>query len=312
MILPRDRRGVALMLVLWLLVVLGAIALGVGALEREEAAVVANARTRVAARYAAESGIVEAKVRLQRALGAARTPRDQVLVFRGLTDPAVAQPEQPLGNARFQTVFVNLNARVDLNEADDAMLRVFFAQVVGQRAVSALVDALEDWKSPASLGRPHWPETTEYARAGSPFRPTHRPLQSLNELTRIAGFSDSIAGLLAPYITVYSDGRIDVNAAPAPVLAAVPGIGPLRARRLVAERTAGAVFESPGAVSSVLQRAGDPGGGASVMHMTAVPHRLLIVSRGWLAGQPLTHEIRAVFDVDAGLLTLRFWTERDL
>jgi len=53
---PLRERGVALMLVLWLIVVLGAIAVGVGALAREESNVVGNVRTRAAARYAAESG----------------------------------------------------------------------------------------------------------------------------------------------------------------------------------------------------------------------------------------------------------------
>ena len=45
-----NRRGVALMLVLWLLVVLGAVAAGVAESSRAEADVVTNLKARAAAR----------------------------------------------------------------------------------------------------------------------------------------------------------------------------------------------------------------------------------------------------------------------
>ena len=52
-----NRRGVALMLVLWLLVLLGAVAAGVAESSRAEVGVVANLKARAAARSGAESGI---------------------------------------------------------------------------------------------------------------------------------------------------------------------------------------------------------------------------------------------------------------
>jgi general secretion pathway protein K len=42
------------------------------------------------------------------------------------------------------------------------------------------------------------------------------------------------------------------------------------------------------------------------------PSRILIVSRGWLDGHPLTHEIEAVYAVAGNALTLVSWRERDL
>jgi len=307
----RERRGVALMLVLWLIVVLGAIAVGVGALAREESNVVGNVRTRAAARYAAESGVLATRVRLQRALRAAQTPQGSILVLRRFTEPPVSGREEVLGATRFQAVVVNLNARLDLNGADGPMLVAFLGQFVGARA-GALADALQDWRDEDDLVRPNGAEAAEYARAGSPFRPTNRPLAGLNELTRILGFSDSLATRLAPYVTVQSDGRVDVNAAPESVLAAVAGVGPAGARLLVSERAQGAIFDSPVMVWSVLRHVGNAWGAADIAHLTTLPRRILVVSRGWETGHPLTHEIQAVFDVDGPVLTLRFWTERDL
>jgi type II secretory pathway component PulK len=42
------------------------------------------------------------------------------------------------------------------------------------------------------------------------------------------------------------------------------------------------------------------------------PSRILVASRGWLDGHPLTHEIQAVYAVVGGELTLVRWRERTL
>src|SRR3989449_9490477 len=163
------------MLVLWLIVVLGAIAVGVGALAREESNVVGNVRTRAAARYAAESAVLATRGRLQRALRAAQPPQDRVLVLRRFTEPPASGREEVLGATRFQAVVVNLNARLDLNGADGPMLVAFLGQFVGARRADALADALQDWRDEGDLVRPNGAEAAEYARLGAPFRPGNRP-----------------------------------------------------------------------------------------------------------------------------------------
>ena len=42
------------------------------------------------------------------------------------------------------------------------------------------------------------------------------------------------------------------------------------------------------------------------------PSRVLVVSRGWLRGHSLTHEIQAVYAIAGNRLTLVQWRERDL
>jgi hypothetical protein len=46
--------------------------------------------------------------------------------------------------------------------------------------------------------------------------------------------------------------------------------------------------------------------------VSTTPGRLLIVSRGWQDGHPLTHEVQAVYAVTGGRLVLQAWQERDL
>jgi len=309
--MARDRRGVALMLVLWLIVVLGTIAVSVAALVRGEATVSANLRARAAARYAAESGIVAATARLTQLLREATTPRDQALVFRRL-DRLLSDIEQErVGAMQFQVAVLDLNARLDLNNADEPTLLAFFGQFAPGPEAERLVHALEDWKDADDDALPGGAEAADYERAGSPFRPANRPLQRLDELTRIKWFSDSLIAAIAPYVTVQGDGRVNLNTAPAPVLAAVMGGDKAAARALLQQREHGDVFT---ALTDVRRTRN----GGDFSQVTTMSRRILFVSRGWSpqGGNPLTHEIQAVYDLDAvrlgqPRLTVRFWTERD-
>ena len=107
----------------------------------------------------------------------------------------------------------------------------------------------------------------------------------------------------APYVTVESDGLVNLNSASEPVLAALPGIGVARARDIVVRRTGGETFTSPAALA-------DPGPAFALLAI--MPSRVLIVSRGWLDGHALTHEIQAVYGIAGTRVYLMTWRERDL
>lgn len=312
-----ERRGVALMLVLWLIVVLGAVAVSVVALSRGETNLVATIRSRTVARYAAESGVVAAAVQLKQLYRESETPQAKTAVFARFESQLAGSGVQSLGAGRYQVAAADLNARIDLNRSDRAMQLGLLQQFFDARKAEELVEALRDWKDEDAVASPYGGEAPEYLRAGSPFVPPNRPLLRLDELTRIRGFTDSIADVLAPYITVHGDGRVNVNTAPFPVLAAVPELGAAGAELFIERRERGEAFESLVAVRDVLFR-GRGQAGVQPGHMTALPTRILIISRGWQEGSPLSHEIQAVFELD-GLqlddgprLLVRYWTERDL
>jgi general secretion pathway protein K len=309
--MTRRRRGVALMLVLWLIVVLGTVATGVVAAAHVETDRVANLRDRVVARYAAESGVAAARARLAGLLGATRSAEEQAMVFRDLEQEFAEMRDVALGSARFSVTVVDLNARVDLNAADDVTLLGFFGQFIGAPAAAALVSAIGDWKDFDDRARPGGAEAADYARVGSPFRPPNHPLRRLDELTRIAGFTDSLASAVAPYVTVAGDGKINVNTAPAPVLAAIPRLGRDGARAVLSWRDGGEVFGTTADVFQAFQSA-HLGNGVAMWTLATTSTRLLVVARGWRPGSALTHEVQAVYDLTGGRLVLRGWTERDL
>jgi type II secretory pathway component PulK len=118
-----SRRGVALILVLGLLLILGGIATDIGRAARLDAGIVESMRARTVARYAAESGIALGL----RELRAHRLPNI---------------PSVSLGDAAFGVVGTNLNARVDLAHADTATIRGLLQQFVAPALATAITREL--------------------------------------------------------------------------------------------------------------------------------------------------------------------------
>jgi len=278
-----DRRGVALIFVLWLLVLLGAIVAEVASQARLEAEILASLRSRTVARYSAESGILAATVRIEALLDSTRSQPERVTTFHELAARLAPLNDVDLGSGRFGVAVVDLNARIDLNRADAATLQGLFRQFITDKHAEEVVDLLKQ-----------------------------APLNRLGELAHIPGIDDSLALAVAPYVTVWSDGFVNINSAPEPVLAALPGISSAMARSAVRRRETGEVFVM--ATDPFGPLGGIPGGVASAPapRLSVMPSRLLIVSRGWQGGHPLSHEIQAVYAVLGARLVLRAWQERDL
>jgi general secretion pathway protein K len=264
------------------------------------------------ARAAAESGLVAAVALLERHMAPAYTPVQRALAFGAVQSELGELREQALGNGRFSVAVTNLSGLLDLNQAGPEALVGLFSQFTSSTAARAIVDALQDWRDPDDLVRPQGAESAAYRRAGSPYIPPNTPLTRVEELRRIRGVSDTLALAVAPYVTVNGDLLVDVNAAPEPVLAAIPGIGSTGARMLVSRRSRGGSFASLAEVYSLLGGEGGRSGAVSIAGLTVAPSRLLLVTRGWMPGHPLTHEIQAGYAMVGPSLVLQSWRERDL
>lgn len=306
-----GERGVALALVLWLVVLLGATAATVVGSTRSASNVLVNARARTIARYAAESGIVAGAALLQQQLITAYTPAQQVLALSGVERAFTELNDVQLGHARFGVALTNTSGLLDLNQAEPAALLGLFSQFTSPVAAGAVVDALLDWRDADELVRPQGAENDTYRQAGSPYLPRNAPLNRLDEFRRVHGVTDAFWLAVAPYVTVDGDLLLDVNAAPEAVLAAVPGIGPTGARSVISHRRQGGVFTSISEVQALLGEAGSRSG-ASISGLVVAPTRMLLVSRGWSPGHPLTHEIEAGYALVGQRLRLQSWRERDL
>ena len=295
-----DRRGVALAVVLAMLVTLGVIAAGMGRAVRLEADTVATLRARTVARYGAESGVVAAEWRIQTLLDSAQSLPDWAAEFQEADAWLRRLGRVTLGDAQFEVAVIDLGARVDLNRSSAGTVRGLLEQFTGQGRAADIVTAIKA-----------------------------RPLYRVGELALIPGVDDELATAVAPYVTVWGDGTVNLNSAPEPVLAAVQEIGKPGARNIIMRRESGEIFDSD---SSILPESGSMAGVPAPEQeedsesepepevapddlgftVSTAPTRLLIIARGWRVGHPLTHEVQAVYAVMETRLTLQIWQERDL
>lgn len=102
-----------------------------------------------------------------------------------------------------------------------------------------LADALADWIDADGIAQPAGgAEDAYYAALGQPYLTANRPLVDLDELALVRGFDPAVRARLAPFVTALpATTALNVNTAPAEVLAAVvAGLDLVATRTLVARR----------------------------------------------------------------------------
>jgi len=326
----RNDRGFILIAVLWLLVAIAAVGLDAGLRGRSERLAVANTVDDSRARAAAYAGAEYARSRLTAAMlaradelrqqvaqqqrnsrgGARGNTRTQSVerLFRSadpMEDPwrdpsGLLMDQISLGDANFRLQVRDTGAAVNLNTADEEMLRNFFAQGVGLDFTDAdrITQAILDWRDEDDIPRVGGGERDVYVDEGLPVLPPNRPFASLDELRFVLGMTPEAFDAAAPHLTLIGSGRINVNAAPEQVLMAVPGMTPGLAGEIIRNRDSGYFPRDtdeflelvPGAVTGSGRRAEQ----ALLARITFATDEVEILSEGWVEGSPVSAIVHLV------------------
>jgi len=220
------QRGVALILVLWVMALM-AILLGSFALmartENLEARHMFDGTT---ARYGAEAG-------LERAVYELRNPD---VTTRWVCD---GRPyEFDFENTHIHLEILDESGKIDLNTADDTLLQSLFMSVgIDQMTAASLSAAIQDWRDGDDIPLPNGAEVDAYKSAGLSYGPRNAPFQTDTEVQQVMGMSYELYQRIEPSITIYS-GSSQPNPAYAPieVLRALPGMTEDLAQQLIAAR----------------------------------------------------------------------------
>ncbi len=210
------QRGVALIVVLWVVALLSLLAASFGLGVRREARLAAYHVGLPQWRAAAEAAVHYAAYRLR------------------LSDPQWRwQVDGRVYHWHWQGLPVELrladeSGKVDLNRAPATLLQVAL-QLAGAEAdqAVALADAILDWRDGDDATRPHGAEAATYAAAGLDYGPANRPFQAVEEVGMVLGMTPALTRALLPWVTIHSH-RQGINPASAPpaLLRALPGIDP--------------------------------------------------------------------------------------
>jgi general secretion pathway protein K len=207
------QRGVALVVVLWVLALMAVLAAGFSRGTRTQARLAFHQVAAAQAQALAEGGVERGVLELLRS-------EDQ----REWRADGTAYPFA-LAGGRVNIAIQDESGKVDLNTAADELLTNLF-QVVGldPDASAALTDAIGDWRDPDNERRLHGAEEADYRAAGLPYGPKNARFDSVDELREVLGVTPALFQRLRPYLTVYSEQRwINPLVASREVLLAVPG-----------------------------------------------------------------------------------------
>ncbi|MGI2323749.1 MULTISPECIES: general secretion pathway protein GspK [unclassified Methylococcus] len=198
----RGQKGMALVLVLWMLTLLMIMAGSFSLTLRRESELVSSVRGTAQARALAEGGLYYAMPML--------VERDPAKRWRTDGTPYSVS----LGTGRLTIRVLDEEGKLDMNAASDAALRELFLRVTGDEDLAQrLSDAIVDWRDPDDLKRPRGAERGDYEAVGR-VGPRNRPFQVTDELMEVLGLTPAVYQRVEPLITVYT-GRDGINPAKA-------------------------------------------------------------------------------------------------
>jgi general secretion pathway protein K len=210
----RGQRGIALVVVLWIVTLL-ALQVSIFNLTVRDAASLAGNEMAAARGEALAAGGVE--------LAAARLAEREISrrwQANGGTQTVA------FGGARLQITITDESSRFDINEIGEELLASLLRPYAGTQAtLAAWVDRVLDWRDTDSDRRPQGAEDQDYRRAGLPYGPRNGPFLDPSELGRVLGMPASVAEALARTVTVYGgEGKINPALAPREALMLLPGV----------------------------------------------------------------------------------------
>jgi general secretion pathway protein K len=219
-----GRRGIAQLLVLWALVLLGTLAMGFSLSMRTEA-------------QAARNGVDDARAYFQARTGLMRTvallstfPLDNVIRME------ISGRE---GDASYEVRVESESGKVDINSVDEELLlEILRKGGLPDDEAEGVRDAILDWRDPDDNTRPAGAEFPHYARLPEPVLPRNGNFLSVEELRYVKGVTPEIfRRFLSRVFTVHGNSpQVNFLYAPEFVLRALPGVSPEAAAQIVARR----------------------------------------------------------------------------
>lgn len=200
-----DQRGMALLLVLWILAVLtvmgGAFALSTRRMLDQ------TQYDQLAAQSVAlgEGGVHYAMFMMMHP--------DPLQKWR--SDGTVYPLRLPVGDLKIR--IYDESGRLDINAMQEPTLRALFLNVLGdEKAAARFADVILDWRDQDNLKRTNGAEIDEYRAAKRMPRPQNRPFLIPDELAGVLGMTPEIFARIEPLITVWSgqDGIDPMKASP--------------------------------------------------------------------------------------------------
>ena len=219
-----TNRGIALLLVLWALALLGTLALGFSWSMRTEA-------------MAARNGIDETRAWFQARTGVNRAVA--LLAFQSADNVLAASIAGEDGDASYEIRVESESGKVDVNlVGEEVLLEILKKGGLPEEEAEGVRDAILDWRDEDDVPRPRGAERVEYAQMPEPVAPRNGKIRGIGELMFVKGVTKEFyEAFLSKVFTAHGNSaRLNFLRAPEIVLRSLPGVSAEAADRIVAGR----------------------------------------------------------------------------
>ncbi len=223
----RSEKGIALLLVIWLLVILSALAADMAMNARGDIGAVRNFKEGREAYYLARAGLQMAYAELLEDFDYVYLKDGQDILGRAgddLKEPEFSPRQVAFGGGLVSYVITDENAKLNINVLahDEGGLRRLFATLFpdGIGGADTAIDSILDWADADEFHRPNGAESDYYQSLNPPYNAKNGDFDSVAELRRVKGVSHEMFAALEKVLTVYPVGALNPNTATAEALLA--------------------------------------------------------------------------------------------
>lgn len=234
-----SQKGFALLLSLLVLLLLVVIVLEADFQTRADLRAAGNFRDDLKALYLARSAVTAGEAILKEDLRL--SPK-----YDGLDELwAFPVPEYPLGDGTLSGSITDESGKINVNflianndkpvEWRKNQLRLLFESLqINPDPAAQIVDSIVDWLDKNGEPERFGAEEGFYRGVTPPYSPKNGPLDTLEELHMVKGITDEVYKKIAPYLTIYGDGKININTADQLVLQSlIEGIDETMVRKAI-------------------------------------------------------------------------------
>ena len=264
-----NEKGVALILILWVVIFLGVIVNTFAWMVRAEVQAVGNFKEEINAYYLARGGFQRTIMELLKSQGSTdREPLKEGLKLDGRVNMVHFQD----GHAEVR--IIDESGKIDINVASrDDIIRVLTALDIEVGDKDVIADSILDWIDENNFHRLNGAEDDYYRLLPKPYRAKNEPLVTVDELLWVRGITPKIfyntvidrssdpelvsweaeaqsvveenlsgeeeifrAGMESVFTVFTGSNKININTAPLPLLLSIPTIDEVKAEKIITIR----------------------------------------------------------------------------
>lgn len=272
-----SEKGVALMIVLWVMAILMIIVTEFAYTMKVDSAAVSNFKDEAEAYYLASAGVNAALAGISNDYDFVCAGRGGALVFKkrdnGVLRDIVMKSAFDLGGGKVSFSIEDESGKINVNSASrEVLAELLRITGVDMAERDMIADSILDWIDSNDEHYLNGAETDYYSALAHPYKAKNGPADTIEELLLVRGMTPEIfygTGFVPPelemaggggrreyggiyrFLTVKGDGKLNINTASEAVLEAALGKG--KAQEIMLRRSTEGFFEMPaygGAVSS--------------------------------------------------------------